>query len=229
MDINGYDAVSDVVESGVHWRSDFQIGSRVLKICFKPILMHIYGMQYDFMHRSCWNHSNFENSWFYNVISTSDPQNHCLLGSRNRVAVNFFNRYVIYWVVPCERARPELSEYVWQRGVGSLEGRVTAGRSWPFFQKKEKAGGRRNKKSYGFPKFFHAKSSRENFRNVIWKLLSGGYGLKKFWEAVTFFVTPPYFCWQITFCRPRPTSGRNNTDKNVSPTPLIHIFWTVSA
>ena len=27
-----YDAVSDVVESGVHWRSDFQIGSRVLKI-----------------------------------------------------------------------------------------------------------------------------------------------------------------------------------------------------
>ena len=48
-----YDAVSDVVESGVHWRSDFQIGSRVLKICLKPILMHIYGMQYDFMHRSC--------------------------------------------------------------------------------------------------------------------------------------------------------------------------------
>ena len=48
-----YDAVSDVVESGVHWRSDFQIGSRVLKISFKPILMHIYGMQYDFMHRSC--------------------------------------------------------------------------------------------------------------------------------------------------------------------------------
>ena len=48
-----YDAVSDVVESGVHQRSDFQIGSRVLKICFKPILMHIYGMQYDLMHRSC--------------------------------------------------------------------------------------------------------------------------------------------------------------------------------
>ena len=80
--------------------------------------MHIYGMQYDFMHRSCWNHSNFENSWFYHVIWTSDPQNHCFLGPRNRVAVNFLNRYVLYWVVPCERARPELSEYVWQRGVG---------------------------------------------------------------------------------------------------------------
>ena len=48
-----FDTVSDVVESGVHWRSDFQIGPRVLKICFKPIFMHIYGMQYDFMHRSC--------------------------------------------------------------------------------------------------------------------------------------------------------------------------------
>ena len=48
-----YDAVSDVVESGVHWRSDFQIGSRVLKISFKPIFMHIYDMKYDFMHRSC--------------------------------------------------------------------------------------------------------------------------------------------------------------------------------
>ena len=36
-----YDAVSDVVESGVHWRSDFQIGSRVLKICFKPIFLCI--------------------------------------------------------------------------------------------------------------------------------------------------------------------------------------------
>ena len=53
LDYFQYDAVSDVVESGVHWRSDFQIGSRVLKICFKPIFMHIYGMQYDFMHRSC--------------------------------------------------------------------------------------------------------------------------------------------------------------------------------
>ena len=48
-----YDAVSDVVESGVQSRSNFQIGSRVLKICFKPILMHIYGIQCDFMHRSC--------------------------------------------------------------------------------------------------------------------------------------------------------------------------------
>ena len=33
-----YDAVSDVVESGVHWRSNFQIGSRVLKIVINLFL-----------------------------------------------------------------------------------------------------------------------------------------------------------------------------------------------
>ena len=34
--------------------SDFQdwlIGSRALKIYNDPILMHIYGIQYDFMHK----------------------------------------------------------------------------------------------------------------------------------------------------------------------------------
>ena len=48
-----YDAVSDVVESGVQSRFNVQIGSRVLKKCYKPIIMHIYGIQYDFMHKSC--------------------------------------------------------------------------------------------------------------------------------------------------------------------------------
>ena len=48
-----YDAVSDVVESGVQSRFNFQIGSRVLKNCYRPNLMHIYGTQCDFMHRSC--------------------------------------------------------------------------------------------------------------------------------------------------------------------------------
>ena len=128
--------------------------------------MHIYGIQCDFMHRRCWNHSNFENSWFYYVIWTSDPQNHCLLGSRDRVAVNFLNRYVIYWVVPCERARPGPSEYVWQRGLGSLEGRVTAGRSWPLFKKKRSFASK--------IKRCHKKVSRlpENFsqEDLAWKM-----------------------------------------------------------
>ena len=53
LDIN-QDTVSDVVEKWVQWMSDFQdwfIGSRALKMYYDPILMHIYGIQYDFMHR----------------------------------------------------------------------------------------------------------------------------------------------------------------------------------
>ena len=40
-----YDAVSDVVESGGLWRSDFQIGSRMLK----KGAIYIYGIQCNFM------------------------------------------------------------------------------------------------------------------------------------------------------------------------------------
>ena len=43
----------DVVESGGQWRSNFQIGSGVLQNCYKSILMHIYVIHCDFMHRSC--------------------------------------------------------------------------------------------------------------------------------------------------------------------------------
>ena len=154
--------------------------------------MHIYGTQCDFMHRSCWNHSNFENSWFYYVIWTSDPQNHCLLGSRNRVAVNFFNRYVIYWVVPCERARPELSEYVWQRGVGSLEGRVTAGRSWPFFQKIKRSWGAVLKKVSRLPEIFlgqillreFSKCNLETSLRRIWHKKISGSRLTFFYASL---------------------------------------------
>ena len=35
-----------------------------------------------------------------------------------------------------------------------------------------------------------------------------------------FFVTPPYFCWQLAFYRHLPTSGRQNTVKT-APQPLI--------
>ena len=38
---------------------------------------------------------------------------------------------------PGESSCPDGSEYVWQRGVGSLQGRVTAGRSWPLFREKK--------------------------------------------------------------------------------------------
>ena len=53
-----YDSIATVGESRVWWRAAFQSGSRVLK---KPFLIYIYGIQCDFMPKSCWKHSNFEN------------------------------------------------------------------------------------------------------------------------------------------------------------------------
>ena len=50
-------------------------------------------------------------------------------GSLNRDLLKFLNRYGIFWVPPGESSCPDGSEYVWQRGVESLQGRVTDGRS----------------------------------------------------------------------------------------------------
>ena len=50
-------------------------------------------------------------------------------GSLNRDLLKFLNRYGIFWVPPGESSCPGGSEYVWQRGVESLQGRVTAARS----------------------------------------------------------------------------------------------------
>merc|ERR1712004_376354 len=60
-------------------------------------------------------------------------------GSLNRNLLKFLNRYGIFWVPPGECSCPDGSEYVWQRGVGSLQGRVTAVRSWPLFREKKKS------------------------------------------------------------------------------------------
>ena len=50
-------------------------------------------------------------------------------GSLNRDLLNFLNRYGIFWVLPGESSCPDGSEYVWQRGVESLQGQVMAGQS----------------------------------------------------------------------------------------------------
>ena len=56
-----YDSVADVPESWVWLRADFQSGSRVLEKVFWNFPIYIYGTQCDFMPKSCWKHSNFEN------------------------------------------------------------------------------------------------------------------------------------------------------------------------
>ena len=94
----------------------------------------------------------------YNVIScqkvaenTQSLNSLCKSGSRpqkspkkaqktdHSIAIysNFLNRYGIFWVPPGESSCPDGSEYVWQRGVGSLQGRVTAARSGPLFREEK--------------------------------------------------------------------------------------------
>ena len=95
----------------------FKVVLECLKRSSEPFLIYIYCIQCDFMPKSCWKHSNFENL--------------------NRNLLNFLNKYGIFWVPPGESSCPDGSEYVWQRGVGSRQGRVTAGRSWPLFREKK--------------------------------------------------------------------------------------------
>ena len=63
------------------------------------------------------------------VNLASDLENHPKNGSLNRDLLKFFNRYGIFWVPPGESSCPDGSEYVWQRGVESLQGQVTAAQS----------------------------------------------------------------------------------------------------
>ena len=48
-----YESFATVGEIRVRWRADFQSGSRVLKRCSEPFLIYIYGIQCDFMPKSC--------------------------------------------------------------------------------------------------------------------------------------------------------------------------------
>ena len=59
-------------------------------------------------------------------------------GTLNRDLLNFLYWYGIFWMPPGESSHPGGSEYVWQRGVEGISGRVTGGRSLPYFPKKEK-------------------------------------------------------------------------------------------
>ena len=51
---------------------------------------------------------------------------------------NFLYRYGIFWMPPGESSHPGGSEYVWQRGVEGVLGRVRGSRSLPYFPKKKK-------------------------------------------------------------------------------------------
>ena len=121
---------------------------------------------------------------------------------------------------PGESSCPDGSEYVWQRGVGSLQGRVTAAWSWPLFREEKNHLRWCSKKLGGHNFDFRAKSSWEKIFNIYKNFLSGGFRSKVKIVTPQLFVTPTYFCWQLAFHRHLPTSGRQNTVKT-APQPLI--------
>ena len=86
-------------------------------------------------------------------------------GSLNRDLLNFLYRYGIFWMPPGESSHPGGSEYVWQRGVEGVLGRVTGGGSWPYFQKKQqlKWAVKKNKHDHNFQNI----ASKTNQRGVI--------------------------------------------------------------
>ena len=59
------------------------------------------------------------------ITQKKSPKN----GLLNRDLLKFLNRDGIFWVPPGESSCPDGSEYVWQRGVESLQGQVTAAQS----------------------------------------------------------------------------------------------------
>ena len=113
--------------------------SNAIFLCYAPILMYIYDIQYELMQKSHQNHSNKQNRWFYFVKLSSHKQAKksqisCLLGLQKRKLLIFSTMYAIYWLVPCERARPWLSKNVWELLMSMIFDWPTGTQSWPPFQ-----------------------------------------------------------------------------------------------
>ena len=70
---------------------------------------------------------------FGSEMTKNTPKN----GSLNRDLLIFFIG-IVYFRCLNESSCPGSSEYVWQRGVEGISGRVTSRRSLPYFPKKEK-------------------------------------------------------------------------------------------
>ena len=78
--------------------------------------MYSSGIQCAFMHRINWKHSNGEICRFYYVIWAPElrkPEKSPIARVVEMLFTNCLQLYDINWVAPSERARPGLSEYVW--------------------------------------------------------------------------------------------------------------------
>ena len=144
-------------------------------------------------------------------------------GSLNRDLLNFLYRYGIFWMPPCESSHPGGSEYVWQRGVEGVLGRVTGGPSWPYFPKKLKlkCSVKKNKHGHNFQNI----ASKTNQHWVIVydpTLIHFGADIPKIVSCL-FFLTPhnfangPHF---VALTQLRATK----TGSNICCTHLSHTF-----
>ena len=83
--------------------------------------MYIYGIQSDKMHSFHPKHSNLENRCFRYIRPQKSPKIAQKTITQSRFS-QLFDRYGIFWVISGESSCPDGSEYVWQRGVESLQG-----------------------------------------------------------------------------------------------------------
>ena len=127
---------------------------------------------------------------------------------------------------PTDSPRTQLSEYLQERYVRIFFVRVIPVRSRERAAKRDLPAkiGHRNKKTHGHN--FRRRGPKTNsvFRNPLFQNAIRFRSSPSKIVAVSFFVTVPYFCWQIPFCRPLPTSDRNNSDKKNSYIPFLQIF-----
>ena len=116
-----YDSFSDVPESWVWWRADFQSGPRVLKKVF-------WTFSYLYLWHKMWFHAKklLKTLKFWKSLNSlcksgsrpqQSPKKSPKNRSLNRNLLKFLNRYGMFWVPPGESSCPDGSEYVWQRGV----------------------------------------------------------------------------------------------------------------
>ena len=66
--------ICETVESG--GGPIFKVFLALLKRCSEPFLIYIYGIQCDFMQKSCWKHSHFENCYIRYINLAPILRNH---------------------------------------------------------------------------------------------------------------------------------------------------------
>ena len=91
-------------------------------------IMYVYAIQSERIHRIHPKHCNLENHCFCYIRPQKSPKIAQKTITQSQFS-HFLNWYGIFWMAQGESSCPGGSDYVWQRGVGGLKGRVTGGRS----------------------------------------------------------------------------------------------------